>query len=215
MLLKKILLSLFLVCLVIGSGSVASADQTPMDRVKEGTDKLITMLSDPDMVDPDKHDAAITRLRKASEKYIDFGLVTKYSVGKPWLKMTPEMRVDLTEAFVRLLERSYLQRIPAYNGEKVNYKKELVSGNKAKVFTEIIDKDKKIVVEFRLKIVHGEWMIYDVVAEGVSLVMNYRSQFSSVLKEGKPEDLLKLINERVEKLDRNDPDDNDKEEPAS
>jgi len=215
MLLKKILLPLVLICLLVASSSVALADQTPMDRVKEGTEKLISMLSDPDMVDPDKHDEAITRLRKASEEYIDFGLVTKYAVGRPWLKMTPKMRDDLTEAFVQLLERSYLQRIPAYNGEKVDYKKELVSGNKAKVFTEIIDKDKKIVVEFRLKIVHGEWMIYDVVAEGVSLVMNYRSQFSSVLKEGTPEELLKLIHERVEKLDRNDPDERDKEEPAS
>ncbi|WP_319541707.1 ABC transporter substrate-binding protein [uncultured Pseudodesulfovibrio sp.] len=215
MLLKKILLPLFLICLFFGSSSVALADQTPLERVKEGTEKLISMLSDPDMVNPEQHDAAITRLRKASEEYIDFGLVTKYAIGKPWLQMSPELRVDLTEAFIQLLERSYLQRIPAYNGEKVDYKKELVSGDKAKVFTEIIDEDKKIVVEFRLKIVHGEWMIYDVVAEGVSLVMNYRSQFSAVLKDGTPEDLLKLIQERVEKLDRNDPDEQDKEEPAS
>lgn len=199
--LKKCISALLLVCLLAGSASAALADQTPLDRIKEGTDKLITMLSDPDMLDPEKHDAAVSRLRKAAEEYIDFGLVTKYAVGKPWLKMTPEMRHDLTEAFIKLLERSYLQRIPAYGGQTVNYKREQVSGKKAKVLTEIIDKDKKIVVEFRLRIVRGQWMVYDVVAEGVSLVMNYRSQFSQVLSDGTPEDLLKLINDRIKAID--------------
>jgi len=200
--LKKCIFALLLTCLLAGSAVAAPADQTPLERIKEGTEKLISLLSDPAMTNPDEHDAAVTRLRKAAEEYIDFGLVTKYAVGKPWLKMTPQMRQDLTEAFVRLLERSYLRRIPAYGGQKVNYTREQVSGKKAKVITEIVDKDKKVVVEFRLRIVQGQWMIYDVVAEGVSLVMNYRSQFSQVLNDGTPEDLLQLINDRIEAIDK-------------
>ncbi|NDV19638.1 ABC transporter substrate-binding protein [Pseudodesulfovibrio sp. JC047] len=214
MVLKRIC-TVLVMCSVLFASSLALADQTPTDRVKAGVEELIAMLSDPDMLDPDKHDASVTRLRKTAEKYIDFGLVTKYSIGKPWLKMSSALRADMTEAFIQLMERSYLRRIPAYSGEKVQYTKELISGKKAKVLTEIMNKDKKIVVEFRLRIVHGVWMIYDVVAEGVSLVMNYRSQFSAILQKGTPEDLLQLIHERVEKLDRNEPDELDKEEFAS
>jgi len=202
MFVKRLFSSLILVCLLAVGASAALADETPMDRVKEGTDKLIELLSQPEMQDPAKHDAAIAELRKEAEKYIDFRLVTMYSVGKPWLKMSPQMQSDLTEAFIQLLERSYLKRIPAYGGQKVEYKKEMVSGKKAKVLTEIIDKDKKIIVEFRLKIVQEQWMIYDVVAEGVSLVANYRSQFAEVLRDGTPEELLKLIRDRVEKIDK-------------
>lgn len=201
MFLKKIIFTLLAVCVLSSFAGAAVADQGPLDRVKEGADKLIQILSDSELQDPAKHDEAITILRKTAEQYIDFRLVTMYSVGKPWLKMTPKMQNDLTEAFIRLLERTYLKRIPAYEGQKIDYKDEQVSGKKAKVAAEIIDKDKKIVVEFRLKNIDGVWMIYDMVAEGVSLVSNYRSQFSEVLSNGTPEELLNLINERIQKLD--------------
>ena len=202
MFLKRIVFSLALVCLFSVTASAAFAGQTPLERVKEGTERLIAMLSDPEILAPENHDQSIAQLRAVADQYIDFGLVTKYAVGKPWLDMTPQMRTDLTEAFIKLLERSYLKRIPAYEGQEVLYKKEAISGKKAKVLTEIIDKDKKIVVEFRLRIIQDKWMIYDIVAEGVSLVMNYRSQFSEVLSHGTPEDLLQLIRERIEIIDR-------------
>lgn len=202
MLVRKVVLSLFLVCLFSGTASPVLADQSPMERVKEGAGKLISMLSDPDVLAEENHDASIIRLREVAEEYIDFGLVTKYAVGRPWLEMTPQVRTDLTEAFIKLLERSYLRRIPAYEGQEILYKQEAVQGNRAKVLTEIIDKEKKIVVEFRLRIIQDKWMIYDIVAEGVSLVMNYRSQFSEVLSKGSGEDLLQIIRERIETIDR-------------
>ncbi|OIQ49524.1 Toluene tolerance, Ttg2 [Pseudodesulfovibrio hydrargyri] len=207
---KKIAAALVLGCLLAFGAQAAQAAQSPTERVREGVDKIIQMLSDPAMQDPAQHDEAITRLREVAEQYIDFGLVTKFAVGRPWLEMSPELHAQLREAFVKLLERSYLKRIPAYGGQNVNYTREEISGNNAKVQTEIIDKDKKIVVEFRLKIVQGKWMIYDVVAEGVSLVMNYRSQFAEVLNKGTGEDLLKTIQDRIEQIDQG-----KEEEPAS
>jgi phospholipid transport system substrate-binding protein len=198
---KKMFLLVLFTCLLVGSAWASSTDPSPTDRVRTGVKELIKVLSDPEMQNITDHDAAIARLLKVSEKYIDFREVTKMSIGRPWLKMSPQMQTKLTAAFIQLLERSYLKRIPAYGGQNVIYKNELISGRKAKVLTEIIDKDKKIVVEFRLKFIQGQWMIYDLVAEGVSLVGNYRSQFSQVLHGGTPEDLLQLILERVKKID--------------
>lgn len=207
---KRIALALVLSCLMAVGAYAAVPGQSPTERVREGVDRIVQMLSDPAMQDPAGHDAAIARLREVAEQYIDFNLVTKYAVGRPWLDMSPELHKQLQEAFVKLLERSYLKRIPAYGGQNVTYTREEISGNNAKVQTEIIDKDKKIVVEFRLKIVQEKWMIYDVVAEGVSLVMNYRSQFAEVLNKGTGEDLLKTIQNRIEQIDQG-----KEEEPAS
>jgi phospholipid transport system substrate-binding protein len=202
MVFKRLIPSLFLLCLLAGSASAALANQPPMERIKAAASELIEILSDPAMQESDKHDATISRLRATAEKYIDFRQVTMLSVGRSWLKMSQQVQSDLTEAFIQLLERTYLRRIPVYEGQGVEYTKQLISGKKAKVFTAIVDKDKKIVVEFRLKIIQEEWMIYDVVAEGVSLVGNYRSQFAQVLNNGSPEELLKMIRERVEGLDK-------------
>jgi len=209
MLNKKIVAAFALVCAcLIGSMAVA-AGQTPTERVKEGADKIIKILSDPAISDPARHDAAINELRTTAEQYIDFRLTTMYAVGKPWLKMPKDLQDKITEAFIQLLERTYLKRIPAYDGEGVQYVKELIEGKKAKVVSEITNKDKKLVVEFRLRLVQDTWMIYDVVAEGVSLVANYRSQFSQVLAEGTGQDLLELIQKRIRQLDEQGPGEGD------
>jgi len=202
MIFKKISSPLLVLLLLATLSSVAAARQTPLERVQEASDKLIKVLSDPAMQEPGMHKQAVARLRQTAEEYVDFRLVTMYAVGRQWLDMSQQMQEDLTEAFLQLLERSYLKRIPAYGGQNVDYKKELVSGKKAKVFTEIIDKDRKIVVEFRLRDTGEQWMVYDVVAEGVSLVSNYRTQFSHILDKGTPEDLLHRIRERITKLDQ-------------
>lgn len=201
MFLKRLFFSVALSVLCLVCAAPAFAGQTPMERVKEGADKLLEILSDPAMTDPAHHDATVDKLRTMAEDYIDFKLTTMYAVGRQWMKMSPQMQSDLTESFIQLLERTYLKRIPAYSGQGIKYDKEVVQGNKAKVFGEIIDKDKKILVEFRLRIVQEQWMIYDVVVEGVSMVGNWRSQFAEILSDGTPEKLLQSIRDRVKQLD--------------
>lgn len=198
----KKLFCIILVCtLFAASAAFADPQQSPQERVKEGADRLIKILSESDIADQTRHAEKIKELRDVADQYIDFRLVTMYAIGRPWKDMSDQLRTDLTEAFVQLLERTYLTRIPTYEGQGVQYKSEQIKGKKARVVTEIIDKEKKIVVEFRLRIIHKQWMIYDVVAEGVSLVSNYRSQFSQILNEGTGEDLLKRIQDQVKKLD--------------
>lgn len=200
--LKRTILAFVLICLAAAGASAAVAGQSPTDRVREGVDRIVETLSDPVMQDPARHDEALGRLLRVAEDYIDFELVTKFAVGRPWLQMSDDLRVKLQDAFMQLLEHSYLKSIPAYGGQNVEYTREDVSGGNAKVQTAITDKDKKIIVEFRLKFVQGKWMIYDVVAEGVSLVMNYRSQFAEVLNKGTGEDLLKAIQDRIMQINQ-------------
>jgi len=178
------------------------AGQTPTERIKEGVKVLSDILSEPAMQDPAQHDAAVARLRAIAEDYVDFGLVTKYAVGRPWLNMSDDLRQQIKDAFMKLLEKTYLQQIPGYSGQHVQYSGETIEGSRAKVQAELQVKDTKNIVEFRLKIVNGKWMIYDIVAEGVSLVMNYRSQFSEVLKKGNGVDLLKAIQDRIAQLEQ-------------
>lgn len=197
---QPLISALFLLLLLATAGT--AADLSPTEQVKEGADKLIKRLSDPAMQKEENKEQALESLRATAEQYVDFRLATMYSIGKPWLKMSKQMQDDLTEAFINLLQRTYLQRIPVYTGQEVNYTKEIIQGRKAKVFTEIIDNDKKISVEFRLRDNGQQWMIYDVVAEGVSMVSNYRTQFSQILSDGSPEDLLRMIREKITKLDK-------------
>jgi phospholipid transport system substrate-binding protein len=88
-------------------------------------------------------------------------------------------------------------RVEAYSDEKVLYNKEILKGNVAAVYTQVSSKKyPEFDIEYRLKQEGESWKIYDVVIEGVSLVANYRSQFSSFLSKKSFEELLKALREK-------------------
>ena len=96
-----------------------------------------------------------------------------------------------------LLERSYIDKIESYGGGKQNilYTKETIDKDGyASVRSEIVNKrDMNVEVEYRLLQRDGNWAVYDVVIEGVSLVNNYRTQFNKIILESSYENLVKQM----------------------
>ena len=88
-----------------------------------------------------------------------------------------------------------------YTNEKVVFGKETkLSENTVEVQSEIVTQSKSIPFNYRMISRNkGEWKVYDVVVEGISLVMNYRSQFREILASKPPEDLLKMLREKNRK----------------
>ena len=85
-----------------------------------------------------------------------------------------------------------------YTNEKVTFGREIrLSENTVEVYSDIITNTRTIRMAYHMILENGEWRVYDVVVEGVSLVMNYRSQFREILKNKSPEDLLKILREKV------------------
>ncbi|WP_054652846.1 MlaC/ttg2D family ABC transporter substrate-binding protein [Salidesulfovibrio brasiliensis] len=93
-----------------------------------------------------------------------------------------------------------MPKLEDYSGQKVTYKKQMVRGDKAMVLTEVVDKDKTFSVNYRLIKIGGQWMVYDIIAEGISLVKNYRSQFAEILHDGNVDTLIAKLNEKAEHL---------------
>jgi phospholipid transport system substrate-binding protein len=93
-----------------------------------------------------------------------------------------------------------MDRIIAYKDEKVVFGKVThLSDKTAEVQSEVVRSSKSIPIHYRMILGNGEWKVYDVVIEGVSLVQNYRTQFREILTNKSPEDLLKILREKVRK----------------
>jgi len=119
-------------------------------------------------------------------------------LGRHWRKLSPATRKEFVDLFTELLKSTYLARVHEYSGETVHYKKEMVKGNKALVKTVVVSKGKEIPVDYKMvNRGEGSWRVYDVIIEGVSMVRNYRSQFSSILQKKKFADLLDQIRDRI------------------
>jgi phospholipid transport system substrate-binding protein len=96
------------------------------------------------------------------------------------------------------LEKTYAERIDLYEGQKVVYTRETIEKNYADVGTKVVSKKgESYTVDYKLHLVDGKWRIYDVVAENISLVNNYRSQFHRVIVNSSFEELLKRMKEKA------------------
>jgi len=186
----------FLMTLFIAGSSIAGG---PTDDVRKTTDKLIAIVSDPALKESDKARERATRIRKAVDERFDWKEMSKRTLARHWKKRTQQEKEEFIDLFGRLLERTYLDKVEGYSGEKVLYVGERVEGNYGIVVVKIITKkDTEILVKYKLKKKGGKWLVYDISIEGVSLVNNYRKQFNSIMTRSSYEDLIKKLRTKVE-----------------
>jgi phospholipid transport system substrate-binding protein len=102
--------------------------------------------------------------------------------------------VQLFKAF---LSDRYAARIESYSGEKALYLSERLSNGYAEVRTKLVSPKVELPMDYRLIARDGKWYAYDVVVDGVSLVMNYRSQFTHIIADSSFQELLRRLRERT------------------
>ncbi len=124
----------------------------------------------------------------------DFPLMAKLSLGKKyWPGLSKEQKGKYTDLFVKRLEASYLEKLSLYTDETIVYKTPIQNERKVEIPTEVISKDKKISMTYKLYKSEQDWKIYDLEIEGISMIVTYRSQFDQILDKGTFDDfLLKL-----------------------
>jgi len=170
----------------------------PTDQIRQTVDRLLAILNDPQLKGEQKKNERRQKLKEVLYQRFDFTEMARRSLGSEWRRRTPEEQKEFVKLFTELLERAYLDKIESYSGEKVQYLKEREDGNYAEVETKIVDKKgQEYSVDYRLHKVNGDWKVYDVIIEDVSLVGNYRSQFSRVLAKSSFDELLKTMKEKT------------------
>lgn len=144
-------------------------------------------------------DAKIDEIEKIIEEVFDFEELSRRTLGRDWKKFTPEQQKEFIGLFQQVLQNVYADRILAYTSEKIEFGKETeLKKGRVEVESYIITTDnKKVPLFYRMTDKSGEWKVYDVVIEGISMVKNYRGQFREILKTKKPEDLLQTLREKV------------------
>ena len=196
---KKISSILGVLILTLGLVSSAMAGE-PQERLKGGIDKVIAILSDNSLKGPAKKAERQTKLRTVADGFFDWRELSKRAVAEHWSKYTPKQQDEFVASFSELLQKTYIRKLEKYNNEKVSYLKEQIEGNQAFINTQVMQKEKSIPINY-VMIKRDQWMVYDVVVEGVSLVKNYRTQFAKILTKDSPETLLQRIKDKIKALD--------------
>ena len=189
---------LCVVSLVWGSGQVFAQSQITAD-LKGTIDQVLEIVSDKDL----KKNPTLRRekLRNVIGLRFNYKQMVMRSLAKYYKNRSDKEREEFTQLFKKLLENSYATKIENYRNETIDYVGEQVKGKYALIKTQIVRKDSVIDVDYKMLKESGQWLVYDFVIEGVSLIRNYRSQFSKIISTESYATLVSKLSKKVEELE--------------
>ncbi len=172
----------------------------PLMAIETQVNKVLEVLRDPALKGETAKKARKDKVWALVNELFDYTELSKRALGRNWKKLDAGQKKEFTDLFSRLLGGVYLDRIMSYSDEKVSFTKEtLFKKDKAEVQTVVAAKSGDIPIHYRMILKDGKWKVFDVTIEGVSLVMNYRTQFRQILQNHKPEHLIDILRKKVEK----------------
>jgi phospholipid transport system substrate-binding protein len=117
-------------------------------------------------------------------------------LGKHWNRASPEQQEAFQREFRSLLLRTYATALSKYRNQTIDYKplRSQPGDTDVTVKTEILQPGgQPVAVDYALEKSGDNWKVYDIVIEGVSLVTNYRSQFSNEIKQSGMDGLIQKL----------------------
>ncbi len=179
------------------ANAAEAAAKAAMDK---SVQQILHYLKDPGYANPNTRRALNKSIEKVVYSIFDFTEFSQRTVGKHWKSFSVAQKKTFTDAFAELLFATYLDGFGGYKGETMEYAG-VISGNQGKrveIRTIVtMAGNRKIPISYRMLPKGGTWKVYDVLIEGVSLVKNYRSQFSDILGKATPEQLTARVRERA------------------
>ena len=184
--------------LAIGSVSFAGSEIT--GKLKSTIDKVIAIVKDENLRNDKQGRRAA--LRKTIDERFDYRQMVMRSLAKNWDLRSDQERQEFIELFKSLLENSYANKLEAYSDEKINYTNEMIKGKYALVKTEVVRPSSTIAVDYKLIQENGDWRVYDFVIEGVSMIRNYRSQFTKIIRKDSYEILVQKLTDKINEIEQ-------------
>jgi phospholipid transport system substrate-binding protein len=124
----------------------------------------------------------------------DFSEMTKQSLGAHWKSLDQGEQREFVDAFTHRLLVAYGKTVRSTGEEKVEFNREVRDGKQASVETKVISSNgDQTPIDYRMHDVNGQWMVYDVSIDKVSMVNNYRAQFARVIAKSSVQDLLRTM----------------------
>ena len=185
-----------LVCALLAGAAMAAA-LGPLDTVKRASDRIVAVLSDPEVPKAERW----TYIAPVIRENFDFLSMSQNVLSREWKRASPEEQRRFVEYFSWYIEGTYRSKIEAYSGQRIEYTGEQVRGERAAVQSVIHAGDTRIPVGYYLRRgVDGGWRAYDVTIEGVSLVNSYRESYAAIARTSGLDGVLSHVERRVREL---------------
>ena len=195
---RFLMITLSLLLLLAPMGAAGLAETTPTSSVKATIDEVLAVLSDPAMKVPEKQAERRAKLEEIIGGRFDYEEMAKRTLPTQWKSLKTEQQKEFVTLFQQFLANSYVGNVDGYSGEQIEYGKERQKGDFAEVQTKVVSPKVQIPLDYRLLKKNGEWRVYDVVIDGVSLMKNYRGQFARIIDSDSFDTLLEKLRTKTD-----------------
>ncbi|MDH5784571.1 MAG: ABC transporter substrate-binding protein [Chromatiales bacterium] len=187
------------VLMLLGSSGVVLAEHPAEQLVQETTDKVLERLK----IDSEKLKADASLIYPLVEDLVlphfDFAKMSQWVLGKNWRQANQAQRDEFTDGFRTLLVRTYAKALLEYTDQSLRYLPVHAEDDAQRVTvkTEIVQQGgPSIPLHYSMyQNKAGAWKVYDIKVDGVSLVSNYRSSFTTEIRNSGIPGLLKRLAE--------------------
>lgn len=176
--------------------AVASAEISADELVKKTADEVLAVVKNDKEIQAGNQQKIFALAEEKILPNFDFDRVCRMVLGKNWKAATPEQQASFQKEFRSLLLRTYATALGKYKDQVIEYKplRAEPGAKNVSVKTQILQPGgQPIAVDYSLVKVENGWKVYDIVIESVSLVTNYRSQFSNEIRQNGIDSLNKKL----------------------
>ncbi|MBI4792354.1 MAG: ABC transporter substrate-binding protein [Deltaproteobacteria bacterium] len=179
--------------LAIPAGCLAAGE--PIDQLRDAVDRIIAILrrDDPAELWVNKKEEIVAIVKSR----FDADELAQRVLAQHWRSRSETEKKEFISLFSQVLETTYINKLKSYSDEEVLFTKQIVKGDRGMVYSQIVRNSQEIPIHYRLKNNKGDWRIYDIIIEGVSLVQNYRTQFDQILKQEEYAGLVRRMEEKI------------------
>lgn len=201
---NKLISSFFIVLFSVMAHGTASIG--PDLLVKQTTDRVLNELKSNREVLLNDHEKLYRLVDEIVLPHFDFESMSRLVLGQHWRQASKEQRDKFVDEFKNLLVRTYATALFEYTGQNIVYKPlRLKNGDKtAVVKTEVeLGDAPNVPLHYRLRQnTNGEWKVYDINIDGISLITNYRAAYGRTIQTEGLDALIASLNERNRALSR-------------
>ncbi len=191
-LMPRLLLIAWGVLCVLGQAEAAAPDEL----VRETADEVMALLRSDAGGDLDEL-AALVDTKVVG--HFDFASMTRLALGKYWRQATAEEQMALVGEFRTLLVRTYSNALLQFLDYDIETRPlDAAADAKTVIVRTLVSKggSKPIHLDYRMMARDADWFVFDVMVDGVSLVVNYRSMFGATVEKSGVAGLIRLLQEK-------------------
>jgi phospholipid transport system substrate-binding protein len=188
--------------LIMASPSLAATttngiESSATEAVKGTINDLIQVLDDETLKQPEQAEERRHEIEEIIKHRVDYKEMARRALGAPWSTLSHRDQYEFVDLFVQLLRDTFAGRITERSDEQVVFLEELREHAFAEVKAQMKGRKIDTPVDFRLIHHAHEWRVYDVVIDGASIVSNYRSQFTSIIRDVSYVGLVKKMRQKA------------------